>query len=157
MKKQILVLFLLLLTSTGLLAETLIHESGFSFWSPQDWVQSSDREEVVTIESADETAVIEFEVKSLEQAEELTDDAFAILNYMFSEGYEIASEAQTTVINGLTTIVADGSGDMDGKDVRWAFQIVSYSDKIVFVMALCEMQTLEEHGPNIERVLNSVK
>jgi hypothetical protein len=154
--KHLLTLLTLIALALPTTAGTLTHDSGVSFWVPNDWSQAIDSDDDVQITSPDETATALFFVMPMEDGEEAVDGAFEALEQLFGD-ISIETEPTETTINGLDAMVLDGNGTTDGVPMDWAMGMFEYGDKMVLVIAFCASDFTPQHAPNMKRILNSVQ
>lgn len=152
--KLVLPLLFILVLNISSAAETVEHNS-FRFWMPQSWTQTTDADNDLVVSSPDGTASALFFVlppdstSAIEYGNDAIEAAFT--------NVEVDTQFTETRLNEQEALVSDGTGVIDEVAMKWAIRIFNFEDKTVLIVAFYAEEFGDEHGPNLNKMIDSLK
>ncbi len=139
------------------MAETYVHsEAKVEIWAPDNW-DVDQEDDSMTMTQPDGEASMVF---VLFQADELDDAIDGLVEGLgeFVDDVELTDEPQDGKVNGMDTMVANASGNIDGSPVTCGILLISTpSDKILMGLGIMATKTVKKHVGTINQILKGIK
>ncbi|MDQ3131224.1 MAG: hypothetical protein M3Q99_10750 [Acidobacteriota bacterium] len=132
-----------------------IDEAGIMMTVPKGFKHSKDGEDII-VKTEDEGVDIRFTVpKDGDYNKALVDAATEVDDYL--KDVKIEDKGSKTTVNGMEATTMSGTATNEGEPVMWDLTIINAPKKPVLVNIYAEKTSLEKHGPEVKKFLESVK
>jgi predicted Zn-dependent protease len=129
-------------------------EAGIRFEVPKTWTAEAEGEQM-TISTPDDSLAIVFLVSdagSLDAALQALEDELGKL----IQDAEITVEPTETTINGLKSVAANGTGQVEGKNVTWSVDVIA-AKKPVIVLSIIQPEAASRHNADLKEFISSIR
>ncbi len=132
-----------------------IDEAGIMMTVPKGFKHSKDGEDII-VKTEDEGVDIRFTVpKDGDYNKALVDAATEVDDYL--KDVKVEDKGSKTTVNGMEATTMSGTATNEGEPVMWDLTIINAPKKPVLVNIYAEKTSLEKHGPEVKKFLESVK
>jgi hypothetical protein len=160
MKRTILILSLasLFFAVGPAAADTKIHRaSQVQFWVPDNWtVEGEDKDQLTVADPKGQVGLL-FMVRDAKDIKAALASLDESIDEMATD-VKIVGKPQKTTINGLETVIVDGTGKAEGKPVELSVMVVKTpSGKYLAIFGVLEPAVKKKHEANLVKILGSLK
>jgi hypothetical protein len=139
-------------------ADTKIHRaSQIQFWIPDSWtVEGEDKDQLTVSDPKGQVGLLFMvrDAKDIKAALASLDEAIDQL----AKDVKLVGKPQKTTINGLETVIVDGTGKAEGKPVELSVMVVKTpSGKYLAIFGVLEPVAKKKHEANLVKILGSLK
>lgn len=132
-----------------------IDEAGVMMTVPKGFKHSKDGEDII-VKTEDEGVDIRFTVpKDGDYEKIITDAAAEIDNYL--KDVKVEDKGSKVDVNGMEGTSLSGTATNEGEPVNWDLTIINAPKKPVLVNIYAEKTSIEKHGADVKKFLESVK
>jgi guanyl-specific ribonuclease Sa len=132
-----------------------IDEAGIQMVVPKNFKYSKDGEDII-VKTEDEGVDIRFTVpKDGDYNKALVDAATEVDDYL--KDVKVEDKGTKTNVNGMEATTMGGTATNEGEAVMWNLTIINAPKKPVLANIYAEKSSLEKHGADVKKFLDSVK
>lgn len=132
-----------------------IDEAGVMMTVPKGFKHSKDGEDII-VKTEDEGVDIRFTVpKDGDYEKIITDAAAEIDDYL--KDVKVVDKGSKVDVNGMEGTSLNGTATNEGEPVNWDLTIINAPKKPVLVNIYAEKTSIEKHGADVKKFLESVK
>ena len=132
-----------------------IDEAGVTMTIPKGFKHSKDGEDII-VKTEDEGVDIRFTVpKDGDYNKALVDAATEIDDYL--KDVKVEDKGTKTNVNGMEATTMGGTATNEGEAVNWQLTIINAPKKPVLANIYAEKTSMEKHGAEVKKFLDSVK
>lgn len=132
-----------------------IDEAGVMMTVPKGFKHSKDGEDII-VKTEDEGVDIRFTVpKDGDYNKALVDAATEVDDYL--KDVKVEDKGSKTTVNGMEATTMSGTATNEGEPVMWDLTIINAPKKPVLVNIYAEKTSLQKHGSDVKKFLESVK
>ena len=132
-----------------------IDEAGVMMTVPKGFKHSKDGEDII-VKTEDEGVDIRFTVPNDgDYNKALVDAATEVDDYL--KDVKVEDKGSKTTVNGMEATTMSGTATNEGEPVMWDLTIINAPKKPVLVNIYAEKTSLQKHGPDVKKFLESVK
>ena len=132
-----------------------IDEAGIMMTVPKGFKHSKDGEDII-VKTEDEGVDIRFTVpKDGDYNKALVDAATEVDDYL--KDVKVEDKGSKTSVNGMEATTMSGTATNEGESVIWNLTVINAPKKPVLANIYAEKTSLEKHGPEVKKFLESVK
>jgi len=132
-----------------------IDEAGIMMTVPKGFKHSKDGEDII-VKTEDEGVDIRFTVpKDGDYNKALVDAATEVDDYL--KDVKIEDKGSKTTVNGMEATTMGGTATNEGEPVMWNLTVINAPKKPVLANIYAEKTSMEKHGPEVKKFLESVK
>ncbi|MEO8703834.1 MAG: hypothetical protein ABI867_27535 [Kofleriaceae bacterium] len=156
---MIVALCLALFAATGTAAaDTKVHRaSQIQFWVPDTWTVEGEDKDQLTVSDPKGQVGLLFMVRDAKDIKAALASLDESIEQMATD-VKIVGKPQKTTINGLETVIVDGTGNADGKKVELSVMVVKTpSGKYLAIFGVLEPAVKKKHEANLVKILASLK
>jgi ABC-type oligopeptide transport system substrate-binding subunit len=132
-----------------------IDEAGIQMVVPKGFKYSKDGEDII-VKTEDEGVDIRFTVPTDgDYNKALVDAATEVDDYL--KDVKVEDKGTKTTVNGMEATTMGGTATNDGEPVMWNLTIINAPKKPVLANIYAEKASMEKHGADVKKFLDSVK
>lgn len=132
-----------------------IDEAGVTMTVPKGFKHSKDGEDII-VKTEDEGVDIRFTVpKDGDYSKALVDAATEVDDYL--KDVKVEDKGTKTNVNGMEATTMGGTATNEGEAVMWNLTIINAPKKPVLANIYAEKTSMEKHGADVKKFLDSVK
>lgn len=132
-----------------------IDEAGIMMTVPKGFKHSKDGEDII-VKTEDEGVDIRFTVpKDGDYEKALVDAATEVDDYL--KDVKVEEKGSKTSVNGMEATTISGTATNEGDSVLWNLTVINAPKKPVLANMYASKISLEKHGPEVKKFLDSIK
>ena len=132
-----------------------IDEAGIQMTVPKGFKYSKDGEDII-VKTEDEGVDIRFTVpEDGDYQKAIVDAASEVDDYL--KDVKVEDKGSKTNVNGMDATSMGGTATNDGEPVMWNLTVINAPKKPVLANIYAEKSSLEKHGADVKKFLDSVK